>query len=333
MNKSTDNVYFVYDGDCPLCCIAAKGIRIRQAVGQLHLINARDDDAANPILQVINAKGFNLDKGMVICLNNSYYYGIDALHMMALLSSNHGWFNRVNYLLFRSKILAKLCYPIMRSIRKLLLWHKGIQPLNNLNNNKQPIFQAIFADSWTRLPAVMHKHYANRPYSNDVVTIEGIMDVTLGRLMRIFAPLFRALTLLAPYAGKNVPVTVHFRSEKNSKAFCFDRAFYFPNQPVYYFRSRMLPIGGNEVVEYMRFGIGWHGIYSYADNKVMLQHKRYVWKIFGIHIPIPLTLLLGKGYAQEHAVSDDTFAMSMQIRHRLWGLVYAYSGTFKVLSK
>jgi len=196
--------------------------------------------------------------------------------------------------------------------------------------NSTPIFQSIFGEQWSELPPVMHKHYANRPYCNDVVTVEGIMKVEVSPFARLLSPLLRITGALVPYAGDNIPVTVHFRSEPNSDVYCFDRIFHFPDKPPYHFRSRMQPVGDSEVIEFMRIGIGWRARYSYDGRKVVMAHRGYAMKLFGKLVHLPLELLLGSGNAEEEALSDSRFRMYMDIRHPLWGKIYAYSGEFTV---
>lgn len=329
--NSKGDVWFVYDGDCPICQMGARGLKIHQAVGTLHLVDARAE-TEHPILQEINALGLNLDDGMVIKFQNTCYHGADALQVMGLLGTNRGWVNRMNYLLFRSKFLSHLCYPVIRSFRNVLLKIRGIEKIKNLHSQEFPIFQSVFGEQWQTLPPVMHQHYANRPCSHDTVIVEGTMDISFGTLAKILNPLLRILGALVPYQGTHIPTTVTFRSEPDSNAFCFDRAFHFPEKPVYHFRSRMIPQGGNLIIEYMRFGIGWRTAYTYEQGKVFMRHKGYVWKLFGIVIPLPLALLFGKGYAEEEAISDTSFRMRMEVVHPLWGEVYAYQGTFKVVS-
>ena len=130
---SKGDVWFVYDGDCPLCTTAAKALRIRQAVGTLHLVNARED-SSHPVMQEIQARRLNLDVGMVIKFQNTCYHGADALHVMALLGTGHGWFNRMNAWLFRSKTLSRLLYPSMREARNLFLRLTGVSKIDNLKN-------------------------------------------------------------------------------------------------------------------------------------------------------------------------------------------------------
>lgn len=197
-------------------------------------------------------------------------------------------------------------------------------------NNNAPIFQSIFGKQWDSLPPVMHKHYANRPYSNDAVTVEGVMKVELSAFARLLSPILQLSGALVPYAGDDIPVTVHFRGEPESSAYCFDRIFHFSDKKPYHFRSRMVPVGGDEVVEFMSIGIGWHARYRYDGQKILIEHRGYKIKLFGKMIRLPLEWFLGIGYAEEEAISDDSFRMYMDIRHKLLGRIYAYSGEFTV---
>lgn len=133
LKNGTGDVWFVYDGDCPICSVAASALKIRKAVGKLHLVDARSD-ISNPILQEINDLKLDLDEGMVIKFRDTCYHGADALHVMAMLGTGQGWFNRLNALLFRSKFLSAICYPPMRTGRNLLIRLRGVPRINNLEN-------------------------------------------------------------------------------------------------------------------------------------------------------------------------------------------------------
>lgn len=133
---STDHmkgdVWFVYDGDCPICRMSAHALQIRKSVGKLHLVNARTD-LDHPVLREVRERGMDLDEGMVLKFGGRFYHGDDALYMTALLGSPHGWKNRINAALFRHKWLARICYPSMRGARSVLLAILGIEKLHNLD--------------------------------------------------------------------------------------------------------------------------------------------------------------------------------------------------------
>lgn len=193
------------------------------------------------------------------------------------------------------------------------------------------LFQSIFGDAWDRLPPVMQKHYAVRAGSNDAVMVEGTLDVERSTLARLLSPFLRVCGALVPYDGKAVPVTVRFTSPTGTRAFVFDRVFLFPGHAPCLFHSRMEQVHGNEVVEFMRFGIGWRLRYGWDGHRVRLQHRGYVWRIFGMLIPLPLNLLIGKSNAWEEPVDNNSFRMWMGVSHPVFGQIYSYSGTFHIM--
>ena len=125
------DVWFAYDGECPICSYAAHALRIRQAVGALYLVDARSEPD-HPLIRKIAEHKLDLDEGMVIRFGDRLYHGVEALHMIALLGSEQGWYNRMNAWLFRSPRLARLAYPFMRGTRNLLIRLRGVAPINNL---------------------------------------------------------------------------------------------------------------------------------------------------------------------------------------------------------
>jgi hypothetical protein len=68
---------------------------------------------------------------MVLKLNGRYYHGADCIHALALLTTQAGWFNRLNSLAFRSPAFSRFAYPILRAGRNLtlkLLGRSRLQP-------------------------------------------------------------------------------------------------------------------------------------------------------------------------------------------------------------
>lgn len=133
MEDGTDGVYFVYDGECPLCKMGATSFRIRQSVGVLHLINKREVENSHPLIQEINAQQLDLDKGMIIKFGSRLYQGADALHLMAMIGSPYGKLNAVCATLFRSRRIAGICCPFLRVARNMLLRLKGVGKIRNLD--------------------------------------------------------------------------------------------------------------------------------------------------------------------------------------------------------
>jgi predicted DCC family thiol-disulfide oxidoreductase YuxK len=113
--------WLVYDGDCPFCSRYIRYVRFRDAVGKVHLVNARE---GGPLVDEMMGAGLDLDEGMVLKMGGRYYHGADCIHALAMLTSGSDTFNRINAAIFRSPILSRLLYPILRAGRNATL--KGL---------------------------------------------------------------------------------------------------------------------------------------------------------------------------------------------------------------
>ena len=122
-------ILLVYDRECPVCHNYCQTVRIRESVGELQVVNAREH---SDIMDEITARGFDVDQGMVLKLGEQFYYGADAIHALALISTRTGILNRMNYWLFSSKRLSHILYPVLRFLRNLLLKLLGRRKINNL---------------------------------------------------------------------------------------------------------------------------------------------------------------------------------------------------------
>ena len=108
----------VYDGNCPFCGAFVQHLRIRSALGELELVDAR---GGGPVVEGVRARGVDLDDGMALLLGDDCHHGDEALHRLALMSTRHGWFNRLNAWLFSNRVRSRLAYPVLRSGRALVL--------------------------------------------------------------------------------------------------------------------------------------------------------------------------------------------------------------------
>lgn len=329
-HQAKNNVYFVFDGECPICKHAAHALRIKEKLGDLVLVNARVQKD-HPLLAVLASKKLDLDEGMVIFYKQKIFHGREALRFMSFHGSPQNPFNVFMKLFFLSNTIAHVTYPWMRGTRNWLLRRKKVGRIDNLNLHEEPIFKSIFGAAWDDLPPVMKKHYANRPYSDDVSVVEGTLDVMCKPPLLLLAPIMKAMGQIPCVNATDVPVTVRFESDQNTKAFHFVRTFHFQGKRPYVFHSRMVQVKGDEVVEIMRFGLGWKMRYGWDGAKVTLTHRGYVLCAFGHFIPLPLGFLMGKGYAEERAVNENTFDMVTHITHPWWGKIYEYKGQFEVM--
>lgn len=126
---SRPEILLVYDRECPACNSYCQVVRIRESVGELRIIDAREN---SEILREITGNGLDIDQGMVLKMGDKLYYGSDAIHALALISNRSGVFNRLNYWIFKSEAASKWLYPVLRFFRNVLLKALGKSKINNL---------------------------------------------------------------------------------------------------------------------------------------------------------------------------------------------------------
>lgn len=122
-------ILLIYDAECPVCDFYCRLVRIPASVGKLTLVDARESTA---VMDEVTRAGLDIDQGMVLKIGEELYYGSDAIRALALISSPSGLFNRLNYWVFRSQVLSRLIYPLLRFFRNLLLKALRKTRINNL---------------------------------------------------------------------------------------------------------------------------------------------------------------------------------------------------------
>ena len=90
---------------------------------EVELLSARTADLR--VNQFI-AAGYQLDEGMLLQMNNVIYVGADAMHQLALVSTDAGVFNPLQRLVFSNKWLSRMLYPLLRLGRRVVLRVWGI---------------------------------------------------------------------------------------------------------------------------------------------------------------------------------------------------------------
>jgi predicted DCC family thiol-disulfide oxidoreductase YuxK len=108
----------IYDGECPFCSAYVRYLRLRDSIGPVHLVNARDGGA---VVEELRRAKLDLDEGMVLKIGERYYHGADCIHALACLSSPVTPFNRINALIFKSPVLSRWLYPVLRAGRNCVL--------------------------------------------------------------------------------------------------------------------------------------------------------------------------------------------------------------------
>ena len=117
-------ITIIYDGACPFCSTYVRMIRLSQAIyGRIELISARDTHL--PIVGELLDQGYDLDAGMAVIYQGEIYHGPDALHLLTLISTRSGLFNRLMKWIFSNKRVIRLAYPVLRLARNIAVKIKG----------------------------------------------------------------------------------------------------------------------------------------------------------------------------------------------------------------
>ena len=129
--ESPDETTLIYDGECPVCIAYSDSVDTDASQGALRRINARSDHA---LVRQATEEGLDLDEGMVVVHQGRLYHGADALHIMATLAPRTGVRNRLNRLLFGSRTVSRVAYPVLRGGRNTLLRLLGRSKIANLGS-------------------------------------------------------------------------------------------------------------------------------------------------------------------------------------------------------
>lgn len=127
MPEDRKTFWLVYDGDCPFCSRYVKMLRLREALGNVQLIDAR---SGHEMAHKVITAGLDLNEGMALIDGDTIYHGDECINRLALMSTPSGVFNRLNALIFRSEKASRILYPVLRSGRNAVLALLGRSKIN-----------------------------------------------------------------------------------------------------------------------------------------------------------------------------------------------------------
>jgi hypothetical protein len=98
-------------------------MKLREAVGKINLVDARKGGVA---VDMLSARGFDLNEGMAVLFGGKVYHGNDALVFISSMTHSLPLASKLLALLLRNKTRAMIIYPIMKLGRRVTLRLLGI---------------------------------------------------------------------------------------------------------------------------------------------------------------------------------------------------------------
>lgn len=208
-------VRIFFDGDCPFCSRYVGLLRLREAHGEPQLFDLRENP--NEVRRLRDL-GYDPDQGMAVSVDSCLYFGDQAIHILAGLSTQSTAFNRINRILFSSSRTARWAYPILRIGRNLALFALGRKPLVLESSDELASF-VLFNSAWG-LFALLHSiSYSFFSYGSGVYLSTVLIGALGAALMvrpsskRLFSGLLLVLiidALLQPPLNSNHTIIKNF---------------------------------------------------------------------------------------------------------------------------
>ena len=112
----------LYDGECPFCANYVAMARLRDRVGEVELIDARQ---RLDLVERYKADGLTIDDGMIVETQDAVYFGGDAVWAINALLSKNPVLN-----LLSGRAMLKFIYPALRFGRNTSLRLMGRKPID-----------------------------------------------------------------------------------------------------------------------------------------------------------------------------------------------------------
>lgn len=122
-NPTESTLYLLYDGDCMLCQNAAQYYRLKEAAGEICLVNLRGHAE---ITSSIRNSGLDPNEGVLVLHKKQVLFGAEALCYLSRLGELRAPGGSAASRLLQIRTLSNLLYPLMKALRALINWAKGV---------------------------------------------------------------------------------------------------------------------------------------------------------------------------------------------------------------
>ena len=102
------SIIIVYDGECPFCSNYVRLMTLRETVGRVGLVNARQ---SHPFVRDLQTAGYDLNEGMAVIFGGKIYHAYEAVTLLSRLSDTSSVSARALSALLRDPARARRIIP------------------------------------------------------------------------------------------------------------------------------------------------------------------------------------------------------------------------------
>jgi len=193
-----------------------------------------------------------------------------------------------------------------------------------------PSFERLLgALAWRRLPETVRERFRWKPAPGAEIRYRGIMEeVRCSTLGWWLARLFRVIgTPLAPHTGRNVPVTVTLRLDRDGEGIVWERRYAFAGRRPVTCRS-VKRATDQGLTEYVGGGISMWLRLSVRDRALLFESTGYFWRLGPFALRLPAWLTPGALLVAHIDEGEGRFRFRITVTHPLWGETFHQDGVF-----
>lgn len=325
----TPQIEALYDGKCPLCQFGVRNYKLDKTYGKLNIVDMRQ---ASPIKAEAIAKGFDLDRSVVIKNGEEFYEAGDAIHFMALRADRNTWLGRQIYRIFRSKARSQLLYPMLRTIRLGLLWLRKIPQICEEDAKRQEsTIKKLLGNDWEKLHPNVQARFATEPKVCEQVFYRGKMEkVECCFAGMLFAQLTRLVgNPLTPYSGRNMNMDVLLYRKTGLAGVYWRRTYYYEGRSPYTVTSVKRADTKGRMTECVGAGFGMVLDVVAENKKLHFRSTRYFWQLGKLRVALPHLLTPGATHVIHEDLCNGNFRFTISMNHKYLGRTFYQTGIFR----
>lgn len=327
--ESPARIEALYDGQCPLCRFGVRNYRLDESHGALEVVDMRE---ASAVKEEAMARGFDLDRSVVIRYGDDFYEAGDAMHLMAMRADQGDWRNRWITRIFRSRTRSRLLYPFLRSVRLALLWLRKIPRISEQDApRRESTIKKQLGKEWEALHPAIRRRFATEPALHEHIVYRGRME-TIERSFTgmLFAQFTRLIgNPLTPYAGRNVGMDVLLYRKTGLAGVYWRRTYYYKGRAPYSVTSVKREDGKGRMTECVGAGFGMVLDVSARDGNLHFRSTRYFWRLGPVYLPLPHLLSPGETHVAHEDLGEGNFRFTISMTHPWLGRTFYQTGLFK----